>query len=355
MWCLRAAIVAAAISLMLPIGAGKANWLSDLFKGSSKPGHSKATGKPAHHHSRDHTRDHSKDHSRASTSAAKPEQTTKPRAAEKQVAGKEEAAAKPGAAKCNPAKFRLIVDVGHTKKSDGAMSARDVPEFEYNLRLATRLVEKLKSEGFVWTRLMVTEGKARPSLFRRVATANASGAELFLSIHHDSVPDKFLENWQFEGKKLQYSDRFSGWSVFVSHGNPDFEESLAFARMIGKRIRALGLKFADQYSLPVIGRRYRHDLLDKEAGVYRYDHLVVLKDTHMPAVLLEAGSISNRDEEVQMASPQRQDLIIGAVTAAIQEYCGPPVAPPPQAQEPQVSANRRAPDTDRLHGVSQKQ
>jgi N-acetylmuramoyl-L-alanine amidase len=73
--------------------------------------------------------------------------------------------------------------------------------------------------------------------------------------------------------------------------------------------------------------RYRRDLLDKETGVYRYDQLVVLMRTQMPAVLLEAGSISNRDEELQMASAERQDVIIGAVTAAVKEYCGPEPAP----------------------------
>ena len=215
------------------------------------------------------------------------------------------------------------------------MSARNVPEYDFNLRLATRLVEKLKSDGFTWTQLMITEGKARPSLIRRVATANSSGAELFLSIHHDSVPDKFEEPWEFEGKKAKFSDRFSGWSLFVSRDNANFDASYAFAKMIGKRMRGQGFKFAEQYSQPIMGK-YRHDLLDKSAGVYRYDHLVVLMTTHMPAVLLEAGSIINRDEELQVAGQERQDATIGAVSDALKEYCGAPPAPP---QEPLVSSN----------------
>jgi len=46
----------------------------------------------------------------------------------------------------------------------------------------------------------VTQGKARASLAGVVATANNLPADLFLSIHHDSVPNKFLEDWEFEGK-----------------------------------------------------------------------------------------------------------------------------------------------------------
>jgi N-acetylmuramoyl-L-alanine amidase len=233
------------------------------------------------------------------------------------------------ARKCEPAKFRLVVDVGHTRKSDGALSARNVPEYDFNLRLATRLVEKLKSEGFERTRLMITEGKARPSLLKRVASANGSNADLFLSIHHDSVPDKFMEDWEFEGRKSKFSDRFAGWGLFVSHDNADFEASFAFARMIGKRMKANGYKFADQYSMPIMGK-YRRDLLDRAAGVYRYDNLVVLMRTRMPAVLLEAGSIINRDEELEVASTERQDKTIGAVTDALKEYCGVP-EPPLQA------------------------
>ena len=41
------------------------------------------------------------------------------------------------------------------------------------------------------------------------------------------------------------------------------------------------------------------------------------------AVLLEAGSISNRDEEVAMQSPERQDIIASGVTEAVKEFCDP--------------------------------
>lgn len=228
----------------------------------------------------------------------------------------------PSAASCNPAKFRIVLDVGHTAESEGAISARNVAEFVFNLHLAQRIVEKLKAEGFTETRLLVTEGKARPSLFKRVAAANDLGANLFLSIHHDSVPDKMLEEWEFNGKKSHFSDRFSGYSVFVSHDNPDFQTSFRFADLVAKEMRAEGLQYARQYTLPIMGKN-QHELLDKETGVYRYDQLVVLRKTRMPAVLLEAGSISNRDEEAEMQSPERQEMISSGVTEAVKEFCDP--------------------------------
>jgi N-acetylmuramoyl-L-alanine amidase len=267
-------------------------------------------------------------------SAAAPKQATPSKRAlvpERAVPAKPQLAeearpAKPVMQPCDPAKFRVVVDVGHTKQSDGAMSARNIPEFEFNLRLARKVVEGMKAEGFAEAKLLVTEGGARPSLAARVNAANRLRADLFLSIHHDSVPDNMMENWEFEGKKSHYSDRFSGYGLFVSKSNADYESSLRFARLIGTQLRADGIKFADQYTLPVMGK-YRHDLLDRDAGVYRYDHLIVLMTTQMPAALLEAGSIINRDEELEMASPERQDMTVKAVTTALKQYCGLPAAP----------------------------
>jgi N-acetylmuramoyl-L-alanine amidase len=221
---------------------------------------------------------------------------------------------------CDPSKFRIVLDVGHTAESEGATSARNIAEFIFNLRLARRIEEKLTAEGFAQTRLLLTEGKARPSLLKRVAAASKLDANLFLSIHHDSVPNSLLENWEFEGKKSHFSDRFSGYSVFVSHNNPDFKTSLSFAELLGKEMKAQDLQFARQYTQPIMGR-YQHPLLNKETGVYSYDELFVLRSTRMPAVLLEAGSIINRDEELKMDSPERRDIISSSVTAAVKEFC----------------------------------
>jgi N-acetylmuramoyl-L-alanine amidase len=231
-------------------------------------------------------------------------------------------ALRPSAAKCDPSTFRIVLDVGHTAESEGAISARNVAEFVFNLQLARRIEEKLKAEGFAGTRLLVTEGRSKPSLFKRVAAANNLAADLLLSIHHDSVPDSFLEEWEYDGKKSHFSDRFSGYSVFVSRDNPEFKTSLLFAELVAKEMRAQGLQYAQQYTQAIMGR-YRHELLNKETGVYRYDQLVVLRKTRMAAVLLEAGSIINRDEELQVKSPERQDIISSGVTAAVKEFCDP--------------------------------
>ena len=238
-----------------------------------------------------------------------------------------------------------------TAESEGAISARHVAEYLFNLRLARRIEEKLKAEGFAETRLLLTEGRAKPSLFRRVAAANNLPADLFLSIHHDAVPDSFLENWEFEGKKSHFSDRFSGYSVFVSRNNPDFETSLLFAELIGREMKAQGLQYARQYTQAIMGR-YQHPLLNEETGVYSYDKLIVLKSTGMPAVLLEAGSIINRDEEVLMSDPKHHALIGAAVTDAVDRFCATRGASAERAPPGEVrEAQRKSPAVSPTFGT----
>jgi N-acetylmuramoyl-L-alanine amidase len=312
-WLRRGTFVATtAALLLLPIQTSHAGWLSDVFKGPSR------TDKKPHKSSR-------------RAAAPKPATLAKHVASPKRhaiklaalsPAGLPLAGFKPVAQQCEPSKFRIVVDVGHTPESEGAISARNVAEFIFNRRLGQRIEQKLRSEGFAETKLLVTQGKARASLFRRVAAANDLPANLFLSIHHDSVPDKLLEDWEFEGKKSHFSDRFGGYSVFVSHDNADFNTSLGFAELLAREMKAQGLKYADQYTKPIMGR-YQHPLLNKETGVYSYDELIVLRKTRMAAVLLEAGSIINRDEELKMDSAEHRDIIATVVTAAVKEFCDP--------------------------------
>jgi N-acetylmuramoyl-L-alanine amidase len=303
----RRCAIAAATLLLLPIEASHAGWLSDIFKGSKsdKPTRHSVAPKQAAEPKR--------------AEPAKPAAEPKPRA-EKQLAVAKPAAPNPVVTRCDPQKFRIVIDVGHTAESEGAISARNVAEFIFNLKLARRVEQQLKADGFAGTRLLVTEGKARRSLVTRVNAANNLAPNLFLSIHHDSVPDKFLEDWEFEGKKRHFSDRFSGYSVFVSRDNPDFSTSLAFAELVAKEMKAQGLTYARQYSQPIMGR-YQHPLLNKETGVYRYDELIVLRKTRMPAVLLESGSIINREEELKMDSEEHRSIVSHGVATALREFC----------------------------------
>jgi N-acetylmuramoyl-L-alanine amidase len=236
--------------------------------------------------------------------------------------GEDGAAAKPAAvpADCRPAHFRVVIDVGHTVEVPGALSARGTPEYDFNLKLAQQIEQALHGSGFDQAALMITDKAPPQGLIERAARANAMAADLFIAIHHDSVPDNLLRSWDFQGAQLSYNDDFPGFAIFISAGNADARGSLQFGSLLGTELQARGLHYTPHYTLALMGHR-RRQLVDARAGVYRYDQLVVLRATRMPAVLLEAGSIINREEELELAKPERRALISAAVTAAVGEFC----------------------------------
>src|ERR1700719_1787582 len=148
---------------------------------------------------------------------------------------------------CARSDFRVLIDVGHTATSPGANSARGVPEYDFNLKLADVIAQSLQEAGFDKTVRLITSGAKFASLFERARRANNVQADLFISIHHDSVPDNLKEVWQYEGKKSYYSDRFSGYAIFVSNDNADRAPSLAFGHSLGQELQKRGLRSHPHY------------------------------------------------------------------------------------------------------------
>ena len=61
---------------------------------------------------------------------------------------------------CDRSQFRVILDVGHTAEALGANSARNVPEYFFNYRLAAQIQRSLIEAGFDKTVLLATRGRA---------------------------------------------------------------------------------------------------------------------------------------------------------------------------------------------------
>jgi len=74
----------------------------------------------------------------------------------------------------------VILDVGHSDKDSGQISARGLKEYDFNMNLARRVLEELVNTGFVSTQMMVTSGpNNHASRLQRSKRANDHG-------HHGS-------------------------------------------------------------------------------------------------------------------------------------------------------------------------
>jgi N-acetylmuramoyl-L-alanine amidase len=195
----------------------------------------------------------------------------------------------------------IAVDVGHYHAEPGVISYSGVAEFEFNLRLAREVKEKLEADG-MQVRMIGDKGNL---IFLNHRTRAAKGADLFLSIHHDSVREHLTPR----------REEFAGFSLFISRLNPQRQKSLACASAIGAELRAAGMTPSRYHADPVIGEN--RPFADEPNGVHFYDNLGVGKTASMPSVLVEAGVIINRDEEARMNDAAVRNGIAEAIARGV--------------------------------------
>ena len=205
----------------------------------------------------------------------------------------------------------IAIDVGHYLERPGVLSARGVTEFEYNRTLASEMAQAL--EGARHRVLLIGADGLASDLGRRAPRAN--GMDLLISVHHDSVQPRFISVWEFEGMERKYSDRFSGFSLFVSRLNPEVERSLRCASAIGAALRRAGFTPSRYHADPLLGEN--RPFADEENGVHYFDNLAVLKTASVPALLFEAGVIVHREEELRMRDPAVRARMAAGIVEAV--------------------------------------
>ncbi len=210
----------------------------------------------------------------------------------------------------------VAVDVGHYFAKPGVISARGIPEFDYNFRLAREVSESLRRAGH--RTLLIGDDGLAENLGSRAS--RAKGMDLFISVHHDSVQPRFLSSWDRDGETLLYSDRFSGFSLFVSRLNSHTESSLKCASAIGAALRSAGFTPSRYHADPIVGEN--RPFADEANGVHYFDNLAVLKTASIPALLFEAGVIVNRDEELHMRDPAVRKKISESIAKAVGNCLG---------------------------------
>jgi len=206
--------------------------------------------------------------------------------------------------------FELVLDPGHSPKSLGAVSCAGIPEYCYNNALVASVVDALADLDMV--RVQLSKGYTEEKSLRDRVKETA-GRDLFISIHHDSVQPRFLKNTSNGSGSC--SDKASGFSIFVSRSNVFFGKSFAAASRLGRALMAQGLKPTLHHAESIEGEN--RPLLDKELGIYAFDHLVVLKEANAPALLLEAGVIVNPVDEKTIATEAFKAKIAQAIRAVV--------------------------------------
>jgi N-acetylmuramoyl-L-alanine amidase len=211
----------------------------------------------------------------------------------------------------------VIIDPGHTKKMPGAISVIGRFEVAYNDNVASLLSKALNRSGF--ETIITRKPEQDITLEDRAKIANSHQALAMISIHHDSAQPVYLEPVNINGKKAYRTLKpISGYSIFISQKNPEFDRSFILAKLLGENLLKLGRNPTLHHAEPIPGEG--RILIDAELGIYQYDDLVVLKQTKLPAVLLELGVIVDPSDETYVATPDNQKSMVDAIVNTLKEF-----------------------------------
>ncbi len=243
----------------------------------------------------------------------------------------------------------IVIDAGHGGH-DGATRGIYSKEKDITLKVALRLgkaiEEKLKDVKVVYTRS--TDDFV--NLYERIGLANRIKADIFISIHCNSMPFKRVVIGYTKGKKGRkipiyksiQSTSTRGTETFVSgFGRLDEQDvvmrensSILLEKNYKENYEGYDPKDPESIiMLSLMKNAFREQSIklatfiqDEYISAGRVDRgvkeqsLAVLAKAGMPAILTEVGFVSNSTEEDYMNSEAGQDEIVNCILKAIQTY-----------------------------------
>ncbi|MHC5083729.1 MAG: N-acetylmuramoyl-L-alanine amidase family protein [Planctomycetota bacterium] len=172
----------------------------------------------------------------------------------------------------------VVIDPGHGGKDPGATSYLGYYEKGVNLQISRKVANYLKDAGV--TVIMTRNSDSYPELEDRAAIANRNNADLFVSIHCDSIGNRTHKGYTI------YIARSASWS------------SKKAGRILESSLAATGIA---------------------SKGMRKADYKVLVQ-TIGPAVLIECGYLTNPTEAANLENGWYQGKIARAIADGIIEY-----------------------------------
>ena len=211
----------------------------------------------------------------------------------------------------------VVIDAGHGGRDPGATSVSgQVHEKDLTLVLAQALRDELVKRGRV--RIAMTRDDDRYlTLDDRAAVARRLDAALFVSIHIDSAANQLARGASVYSLSDVASDTEA--ARLAERENAQSGSS-AEAGSVDGMLEDLAMRSQMSASAQLASR-----LVGKAAGrvelrpnPHRFAAFHVLRRADAPAILFEAGYLSNADDELLLREPQQRDKMVLALAQAIE-------------------------------------
>jgi N-acetylmuramoyl-L-alanine amidase len=212
----------------------------------------------------------------------------------------------------------IVLDAGHGGRDPGATSVSGAfQEKQLTMALAAELRDLLVKRGRVRV-AMTREQDAYLTLEERAALARRLGAGLFVSLHADSAPNPLARGASIYSLADVASDAEA--ARFAAAQNNGLAVGGSNASSVQELLADLAVRSEMTASADFASR-----LVGKSAGRFelrpqphRFAAFHVLRRAGSPAVLFEAGYISNADDERLLSTPQHRTAIVLAMAQAIE-------------------------------------
>jgi N-acetylmuramoyl-L-alanine amidase len=236
-------------------------------------------------------------------------------------------AAQPAVVTARSPAFVVVIDPGHGGDQEGALSPSGEKEKDVALDLSLRIARRLRKLG--GKVILTRTGDISVPLANRAAIATALRADLFVSVHLNSMPTaeqrrrhSGIETYFLSADATdthasavaarENADRLAG------EAEPDPDDTVA--GILSDLEDAASLQGSSRLAYAIherlVGTLGAEDRGVKQAPFY------VLAGARMPAVLLEVGFISNPEEAAKLRSREYRERIADAVAEGVRAFRG---------------------------------
>ncbi|GAA9678476.1 N-acetylmuramoyl-L-alanine amidase [Helicobacter pylori] len=218
---------------------------------------------------------------------------------------------------------KIVLDAGHGGKDCGAMSANLVCEKDIVLEVVKFLHKELKKRGY--SVLLTRDKDIYIDLVARTELANKKSADLFISVHANSIPKRSISNAHGIETYFLSTARSERARKVAEQENKDnvnlmdyFSKSLLLNSLNTQRLIVSNKLAIDvQYGMLQSVRKNYPDVVD---GGVREGPFWVLAGALMPSILIEIGYNSHAIESKRIQSKPYQKILAKGIADGIDSF-----------------------------------
>ncbi|WRA41274.1 N-acetylmuramoyl-L-alanine amidase [Helicobacter pylori] len=218
---------------------------------------------------------------------------------------------------------KIVLDAGHGGKDCGAMSVNLVCEKDIVLEVVKFLHKELKKRGY--SVLLTRDKDIYIDLVARTELANKKGADLFISVHANSIPKRSTSNAHGIETYFLSTARSERARKVAEQENKDdvnlmdyFSKSLLLNSLNTQRLIVSNKLAIDvQYGMLQSVRKNYPDVVD---GGVREGPFWVLAGALMPSILIEIGYNSHAIESKRIQSKPYQKILAKGIADGIDSF-----------------------------------